>query len=59
VAVAVWTLVVLVGVSRVWLGVHWTSEVVAAIALAVLGVALAERLVVASHRGRGCAMGRR
>jgi membrane-associated phospholipid phosphatase len=53
VAVAVWTLVVMVAISRVWLGVHWTSDVVAAIALAVLGVALAERLLLATHRAWG------
>jgi membrane-associated phospholipid phosphatase len=48
-AVAVWTLVVLVALSRVWLGVHWASDVVASLALAVLGVAVAERYVVRPH----------
>jgi undecaprenyl-diphosphatase len=47
-AISVWTLVVLVATSRVWLGVHWASDVVAAIALAVIGVAIAERYVVRS-----------
>ena len=49
VSVAVWTLAVLVAASRVWLGVHWTSDVVAALALAVLGVAAAERFITATH----------
>ena len=49
VSIAVWTLAVLVAASRVWLGVHWTSDVVASLALAVLGVALAERFISATH----------
>ena len=46
IAIGVWTVVVLVAMSRVWLGVHWTSDVIASIALAVIGVALAERFVI-------------
>jgi undecaprenyl-diphosphatase len=55
VAVSVWVLAVLVAVSRVWLGVHWTSDVVASLALATLGVAGAERFIRATHGGQGCA----
>ncbi|MDP1819436.1 MAG: phosphatase PAP2 family protein [Acidimicrobiales bacterium] len=51
VAISAWTLVILVAMSRVWLGVHWGSDVIAAIALAILGVAAAERLIQATHGG--------
>jgi undecaprenyl-diphosphatase len=53
IAVSVWVLAVLVAASRVWLAVHWTSDVVAALALAVLGVAGAERLIAATHGSCG------
>lgn len=50
VAVGAWALVVLVGLSRVWLGVHWASDVVAALALAVLGFSAAEWFIRRIHR---------
>ncbi len=56
--VAVWTVALGVAWSRVWLGVHYTSDVVAALCLALLGVLAAEhamdrtgtRLVPTHHR---------
>jgi undecaprenyl-diphosphatase len=45
VAAAAWALVVAVAASRVWLGVHWATDVVAGVLLAVLGVRAAELLI--------------
>ena len=53
VAVGAWTLVVLVAASRVWLGVHWASDALAGVLLAVLGVAVAEEVIARFHGG-GC-----
>jgi membrane-associated phospholipid phosphatase len=56
-AVAVWALALAVAASRVWLGVHWTSDVVGGLLLAVLGVWAAERVIEQVH-GPACALSR-
>lgn len=56
--IATWTLAVAVAWSRVWLAVHWTSDVCAALLLALLGVLAAEHVMhrtavrVVPHRHR-------
>ncbi len=50
--IGTWTLAVCVGASRVWLGVHWASDVVGGLLLAVLGVAAAERIMHDTHSRR-------
>jgi len=54
VTIAVWSLAVMVAASRVWLGVHWTSDVVAGLLLAVLGVAWAEWFITTVHGDAPC-----
>jgi membrane-associated phospholipid phosphatase len=49
IAIGVWSLAVLIAASRVVLGVHWPSDVVGSLLLAVIGVAAAERFVEATH----------
>jgi undecaprenyl-diphosphatase len=50
VAVAAWSAAVAVAASRVWLGVHWTSDAAAGLLVGLLAVCLAERAVA----GKGC-----
>jgi len=49
VAGLVWALAVTVAFSRVWLGVHYTTDVVCSLLLAALGVLAAERFIDAVH----------
>jgi membrane-associated phospholipid phosphatase len=51
-ALVMWIVATMIAVSRVWLAVHWASDVVASLLLAVIVVSAAE-LVVAAH-GCGC-----
>jgi membrane-associated phospholipid phosphatase len=48
--VVTWTFAVAVAWSRVWVGVHWTSDVVGGLLLALLGVAASERFIDVMHR---------
>lgn len=52
--VAMWALALLVAASRVWLGVHWASDVVGGLLLAVLAVYGSERFIESAHGGRPC-----
>jgi len=51
--VVVWTIALAVAWSRVWVGVHWTSDVVGGLLLALLGVAASERFIGLVHRRAG------
>ncbi len=50
VAVFAWSTAVAVAASRVWLGVHWTSDAAAGLLVGLLAVCIAERAVA----GNGC-----
>jgi diacylglycerol kinase (ATP) len=48
--VAAWIVIVLVAWCRVWLGVHWTSDVVGSLAIAFVALSLAEAGIYRRHR---------
>jgi undecaprenyl-diphosphatase len=45
-----WALIVLVAWCRVWLGVHWTSDVVGSLAIAIVALSVAEAAIDRRHR---------
>jgi undecaprenyl-diphosphatase len=51
--IGAWTLILLVAASRVWLGVHWASDVVGGVLVAVLGILGSERFITLLHERRG------
>jgi membrane-associated phospholipid phosphatase len=50
-----WSAIALVAWSRVWLGVHWTSDVVGGLAIGFLALSAAEMVVDNRHRRTGAA----
>ena len=52
---AAWSAIALVAWSRVWLGVHWTSDVVGGLAIALLALSAAEALIDDRHQRRAAA----
>jgi membrane-associated phospholipid phosphatase len=48
-----WSVIALVAWSRVWLGVHWTSDVVASLALVFIGLCVAETAIDRAHSAGG------
>jgi undecaprenyl-diphosphatase len=45
-----WAVIVLVAWCRVWLGVHWTSDVVGSLAIAFVALSAAEAAIERRHR---------
>jgi undecaprenyl-diphosphatase len=48
--VAAWSVIVLVAWCRVWLGVHWTSDVVGSLAIVFVALTAAEAAIYRRHR---------
>lgn len=48
-ATLAWTIIGLVAWSRVWLGVHWTSDIVGALAMAFVALSAAESTIDRRH----------